>query len=660
MLVLGMGIGGVMQVLVIIVQNAVPHSELGVATSGATFFRSIGGSFGTAIFGAIFSNVLVGNLTKHLHGVHLPAGFSSADATPALLSHLPAAVHAGFVAGYAESIQTVFIVAVPDRCACLPRHLAHPAGRAEEVVVCRVDPGRGAADRRGCRGNGPAADLVAISANSRSRRPDARHDAYALARRGGAMRTRTRGDVAMGWVSRLVAGSVVAACVAAVAPAAAVALAAGPAQDVKKGVAAWTFNGVDRALAKSGASWYYTWAPGHPGIASPRGVRFVPMIWGAGSVTTATLRRGAARRSLPARLQRAGQRRPVQHDRAARAGLWPRLMATGMKLGSPAVATDAATPGGWLDRFMRRATARGYRVNFIAVHWYGADFAIGAAVQQLKSYLQAIHGRYHLPIWLTEFALIRFGASASFPAPRQQAAFVTAAARMLRGLSFVQRYAWFALPATSGDGSAGLFRPRRGRHGSWPGIRGSSRISLSRPVRLRSRRHDGAGFPGRHRLGVVQPADHGHPPGRLHEPARGLDLRAHGAGRERACAQFARCRPADRVCPGRAVAVLNGVHVGQHASARRAAGRWASSAAVRSLSTTASTPRSVAGAVADHGHAPAAGADDDHAAADQQRDHGQVHKLSGLGRGHHPAPAVPVLADLPASLGGQLRARASS
>ena len=113
MLVLGMGIGGVMQVLVIIVQNGVPHSELGVATSGATFFRSMGGSFGTAIFGAIFSNVLIGNLTKHLHGVTLPSGFSAADATPALLKHLPAVVHAGFVAGDAESIQTVFIVAVP-------------------------------------------------------------------------------------------------------------------------------------------------------------------------------------------------------------------------------------------------------------------------------------------------------------------------------------------------------------------------------------------------------------------------------------------------------------------------------------------------------------------------------------------------------------------
>jgi hypothetical protein len=113
MLILGLGLGSVMQVLVIIVQNGVPHSELGVATSGATFFRSIGGSFGTAIFGAIFANVLIGNLASHLKGIHLPTGFSAADATPALLGKLPAVVHAGFVAGYAESIQTVFLVAVP-------------------------------------------------------------------------------------------------------------------------------------------------------------------------------------------------------------------------------------------------------------------------------------------------------------------------------------------------------------------------------------------------------------------------------------------------------------------------------------------------------------------------------------------------------------------
>ncbi|HUB71743.1 MAG TPA: MDR family MFS transporter [Acidimicrobiales bacterium] len=113
MAVLGAGLGLVMQVLVIIVQNAVPQSELGVATSGATFFRSIGGSFGTAIFGAVFSNLLTGNLRSHLHGLSLPRTFSVADVTPAALAHLPSAVLHGFVGGYAATIESVFLYAVP-------------------------------------------------------------------------------------------------------------------------------------------------------------------------------------------------------------------------------------------------------------------------------------------------------------------------------------------------------------------------------------------------------------------------------------------------------------------------------------------------------------------------------------------------------------------
>ncbi len=113
MVVLGLGLGAVMQVLVLVVQNAVPYSELGVATSGATFFRSIGGSFGAAIFGAIFSNVLVGNLANHLHGAKLPPGLTVASVTPAILDKLPSAVHHGIIAAYAESIQTVFMIAAP-------------------------------------------------------------------------------------------------------------------------------------------------------------------------------------------------------------------------------------------------------------------------------------------------------------------------------------------------------------------------------------------------------------------------------------------------------------------------------------------------------------------------------------------------------------------
>ncbi len=113
MFVLGVGLGCVMQVLVLIVQNAVPYSELGVATSGATFFRSIGGSFGTAIFGAIFSNVLVGKLADQLRGAKLPSGLSAASVTPAILDRLAPAVHHGIAVAYAESIQTVFVIAAP-------------------------------------------------------------------------------------------------------------------------------------------------------------------------------------------------------------------------------------------------------------------------------------------------------------------------------------------------------------------------------------------------------------------------------------------------------------------------------------------------------------------------------------------------------------------
>jgi hypothetical protein len=116
MFVLGVGIGGSMQVLVIAVQNAVGYADLGVATSGATFFRSIGGSFGTATFGAVFANVLPGNLATELgrHGVRLPPGLSAVSgASPAVLGHLPAAVHTAYVGGYVASLRTVFLFAVP-------------------------------------------------------------------------------------------------------------------------------------------------------------------------------------------------------------------------------------------------------------------------------------------------------------------------------------------------------------------------------------------------------------------------------------------------------------------------------------------------------------------------------------------------------------------
>ncbi|MFS8201593.1 DHA2 family efflux MFS transporter permease subunit [Streptomyces sp. CWNU-52B] len=114
-LVFGLGLGLVMQVLVLIVQNAVTYEDLGVATSGATFFRSIGASFGVAIFGSLFASRLGDQLTDVLRGQRLPPGLS-ADALksdPKIIGELPALLRPPVVEAYAVSITDVFLYAAP-------------------------------------------------------------------------------------------------------------------------------------------------------------------------------------------------------------------------------------------------------------------------------------------------------------------------------------------------------------------------------------------------------------------------------------------------------------------------------------------------------------------------------------------------------------------
>ncbi|WP_338696095.1 MFS transporter [Streptomyces sp. Q6] len=113
--VFGLGLGLVMQVLVLIVQNAVPYEDLGVATSGATFFRSIGASFGVAIFGTIFTNRLNGKLSSALTGQQLPPGVTpdSLSADPRGIAELPAALQPSVLHAYSTSITDVFLYAVP-------------------------------------------------------------------------------------------------------------------------------------------------------------------------------------------------------------------------------------------------------------------------------------------------------------------------------------------------------------------------------------------------------------------------------------------------------------------------------------------------------------------------------------------------------------------
>ena len=106
---------------------------------------------------------------------------------------------------------------------------------------------------------------------------------------------------------------------------------------------------------------------------------------------------------------------------------------------------------------MTGARSRGYQVNFITLHWYGSDFS-SAAVGQLKGYLQNVYNRYHLPIWLTEYALIKFSSPTVFPMPDEQVAFIKGSTSMLESLSYLERYAWFALPTSTAADQTGLYR----------------------------------------------------------------------------------------------------------------------------------------------------------------------------------------------------------
>jgi MFS family permease len=107
MLVLGLGLGMVMQVLILAVQNAVDYRDLGVATSGANLFRSIGGSVGVAAFGALFAVNLANGLAAGLPpGTHLPA-----STEPAAIAALPPALKTVYLDVFAAALHPVFLAA---------------------------------------------------------------------------------------------------------------------------------------------------------------------------------------------------------------------------------------------------------------------------------------------------------------------------------------------------------------------------------------------------------------------------------------------------------------------------------------------------------------------------------------------------------------------
>ena len=116
LLVFGAGLGFIMQVVVLVVQNSVPVDQIGTATSTNNYFREVGAALGVAVFGAMFTS----RLSENLHGVFTQAGFDAAAAgeatatlQPSVMDQLPEPVREGIVTAYADSLAPVFWYLIP-------------------------------------------------------------------------------------------------------------------------------------------------------------------------------------------------------------------------------------------------------------------------------------------------------------------------------------------------------------------------------------------------------------------------------------------------------------------------------------------------------------------------------------------------------------------
>ncbi|RFA13363.1 MFS transporter [Subtercola boreus] len=135
--VFGAGLGLIMQVVVLVVQNSVPATQVGTATSTNNYFREVGSALGVAVFGALFTS----SLSEKLLAVFSGAGASAGDASqatatldPATLNQLPQAIQEQVVTAYADSLAPVFWYLIPFLAVAFVLSLFLPQIRLSDVA----------------------------------------------------------------------------------------------------------------------------------------------------------------------------------------------------------------------------------------------------------------------------------------------------------------------------------------------------------------------------------------------------------------------------------------------------------------------------------------------------------------------------------------------
>jgi hypothetical protein len=186
-------------------------------------------------------------------------------------------------------------------------------------------------------------------------------------------------------------------------------------------------------------SWWYDWWSGAADQHALAGVQYVPMIFrdwtNGGCPSPATAAASGSKILLGFNEPDLPTQGNVSVARALE--LWPRLVETGCRLGSPAGSSGHAGRQ-WLAQFM----AAGPKVDFICAHWY-----VEYSPDALADYLDALWNTYHLPVWLTEVGSLQGGEAAN-------AALIPKVLDVLASRPFVERVAWFA--TREGDGWKGV------------------------------------------------------------------------------------------------------------------------------------------------------------------------------------------------------------
>lgn len=225
----------------------------------------------------------------------------------------------------------------------------------------------------------------------------------------------------------------------------------------KKGICLGGGAESQKLIESLNVGWHYNWTPVWKGR-KIKDTPFVPMIWANNQWAAGALKELRVAKSKADANPLLGLNEPDGKEQAnmsvdAALAFWPQLEKTGRRLGSPATVHP---DNEWMKSFIKGADEKGYRVDFICIHWYGQNDPA-----KFIERLEAIHKLYGKPIWITEFAIADWSAKNSKDIahrPEEVLKFMKTVLPKLESLDFVERYAWFHAPPDHAKlGASALF-----------------------------------------------------------------------------------------------------------------------------------------------------------------------------------------------------------